>query len=1430
MNRCDLPRPLAWALAIGLATVRLAAASPVSSGFTYQGRLGESGAPVTGNFEFRFRLLDASADGLQVGPILTNAPVTVTEGVFHTTLDFGLSPFAGDARWLEIGVRPAGSAAAWTVLSPRQPLTATPYALFAVNGVPGPVGAMGPMGPMGPIGPIGPVGPRGNPGTNGLPGATGPAGPQGVPGNTGPAGPQGPLGLTGLTGPQGPIGPIGPKGDPGTNGTNGLAGATGPAGAQGIPGVAGPQGPIGLNGATGPAGPQGTAGVAGPTGPTGPTGATGARGLTWRGTWTGTSNYLLGDAVVLNGTSWFARTANSNAAPILGSPNWDLLADKGASGTNGLPGVAGTTGPAGPQGIPGNTGPAGPQGPIGLTGFTGPAGAQGIPGATGPQGPTGPTGAKGLNWRGPWLAGTSYFTGDAVSDGGASWIAKIGSTGVTPAVGIAWDLISDKGSTGSTGPAGAQGLPGVAGPQGPIGPIGPIGLTGPQGPTGLTGATGPTGPRGLTWRGTWTGTSNYVLGDAIVLNGASWFAKAPNSNAAPILGSPNWDLLADKGANGANGLPGVAGPQGPTGPIGPIGLTGPAGPTGPQGSPGSADAWSRTGNAGANPTNGTFLGTTDNLPLEFKVNGTRGLRLQPAADGTVHVIGGHSGNVVSGSNAGTIAGGGGDGASINKVVNSFGSVGGGRANTAGYEAVVAGGSVNTASGDQSVIPGGKFNVAAGQASFAAGFRAQANHHGSFVWGDRNFGADFASTAENQFLIRATGGVGIGKNNPATALDVNGTVTATRFIGEGSGLTGISAANVTSGTVPAAALDNAWKATGNAGINPAVNFLGTTDNQPLEFRVNGTRGLRLQPATQGTVHVIGGYSNNVVNANLSGTIAGGGSATLINQVTKSYATVGGGGGNTAGGEASTVAGGQRNTASAINSTVAGGIKNTASGAASMVPGGYQNTAAGDGSFAAGTQAKANHDGAFVWADLNFTDFFSTAPNQFLIRAAGGVGIGTNNPATALHVNGTVTATGFTGDGSALTRVAKLGAANTFTANQTMTGSVGIGTDSPADRLHLVGQGIRARVQSTDATFAGYIAKNSAAEWFTGVGGIGGEWVLHQNSPSSAPRLVVTTSGRVGIGTETPATALHVKTDAPNAGVARFDNRHPGGFAGIYFDEDNQYRGLVGYVNSQSVFGGPGTMQMAARGSLVFSAEPAGFFTERMRINGTNGNVGIGTDTPATRLTVATATASYGIEHTDGTRRLSTYLSTSGGWFGTRGPDPLNFFVNSGGAAMTILTSGNVGIGRSPSANRLEVEGNASKTTASGWAANSDRRIKQDIRTVESALDTLDRVRLVSFRYTDDYRAAHPSITDRPYLNVIAQEFAEVFPDHVQSSGEKLPDGSEILQVDTYPLTIYTAAAVQELKDRVETEVAGLRQENAALKARLERLEQLLLKAK
>jgi hypothetical protein len=99
--------------------------------FTYQGRLVESGQPANGNYDLQFQLSDAVSGGNHVGTVLTNAPVGVSNGLFVVLLDFGDQAFDGSARWLELGVRTNGSSGAYTVLSPRQAITAAPYAVYA---------------------------------------------------------------------------------------------------------------------------------------------------------------------------------------------------------------------------------------------------------------------------------------------------------------------------------------------------------------------------------------------------------------------------------------------------------------------------------------------------------------------------------------------------------------------------------------------------------------------------------------------------------------------------------------------------------------------------------------------------------------------------------------------------------------------------------------------------------------------------------------------------------------------------------------------------------------------------------------------------------------------------------------------------------------------------------------------------------------------------------------------------------------------------------------------------------------------------------------------------------------------------------------------------------------------------------------------------
>ena len=179
------------------------------------------------------------------------------------------------------------------------------------------------------------------------------------------------------------------------------------------------------------------------------------------------------------------------------------------------------------------------------------------------------------------------------------------------------------------------------------------------------------------------------------------------------------------------------------------------------------------------------------------------------------------------------------------------------------------------------------------------------------------------------------------------------------------------------------------------------------------------GLRTQVAI--VPNIIGGLSANAVGPGVYGATIGGGGGSFANNVTGHLGTVGGGDGNTAGGYgavaggqyngavgiAATVGGGWGNRAEGQYSTVGGGSQNTASGFNSTVPGGSNNTAQGNFSLGAGHRAEALHSGSFVWSDSTLeypNSFSSTADNQFLINATGGVGIGTNAPSARLHVAG------------------------------------------------------------------------------------------------------------------------------------------------------------------------------------------------------------------------------------------------------------------------------------------------------------------------------------------------------------------------------------------------------------------------------------------
>jgi uncharacterized coiled-coil protein SlyX len=124
--------------------------------------------------------------------------------------------------------------------------------------------------------------------------------------------------------------------------------------------------------------------------------------------------------------------------------------------------------------------------------------------------------------------------------------------------------------------------------------------------------------------------------------------------------------------------------------------------------------------------------------------------------------------------------------------------------------------------------------------------------------------------------------------------------------------------------------------------------------------------------------IGGGERNLISYYGWNSVISGGANNSILPVGGIYCAIGGGRSNTIGGPT-------------YGSAIGGGIQNRIIGPAlyATIPGGENNEARGNHSFAAGRRAKANNDGAFVWADSTDSDFASTETNSFSVRAVGGV---------------------------------------------------------------------------------------------------------------------------------------------------------------------------------------------------------------------------------------------------------------------------------------------------------------------------------------------------------------------------------------------------------------------------------------------------------
>jgi hypothetical protein len=125
------------ALTALIAAARFVGGTPLDQTFTYQGQLRNAGQLVSGPVDLRITLWDSDTAGSQVGSANSFNAMQLTDGRFACGLNFGNAAFDGSNRWIQVEFRNPAGVGQYQTLSPRDKITATPYALYALNGANG---------------------------------------------------------------------------------------------------------------------------------------------------------------------------------------------------------------------------------------------------------------------------------------------------------------------------------------------------------------------------------------------------------------------------------------------------------------------------------------------------------------------------------------------------------------------------------------------------------------------------------------------------------------------------------------------------------------------------------------------------------------------------------------------------------------------------------------------------------------------------------------------------------------------------------------------------------------------------------------------------------------------------------------------------------------------------------------------------------------------------------------------------------------------------------------------------------------------------------------------------------------------------------------------------------------------------------------------
>lgn len=302
---------------------------------------------------------------------------------------------------------------------------------------------------------------------------------------------------------------------------------------------------------------------------------------------------------------------------------------------------------------------------------------------------------------------------------------------------------------------------------------------------------------------------------------------------------------------------------------------------------------------------------------------------------------------------------------------------------------------------------------------------------------------------------------------------------------------------------------------------------------------------------------------------------------------------------------------------------------------------------------------------------------------------------------------------------------------FKDNLSVLGNVGIGTDDPNDILHIYGDEPTIKIQRDNNL-------DPSSLEFAGVGGTTGAKIQYESTVNDlsfhtygaglAEAMRIDSSGNVGIGTDDPDTKLEVK-DSSNfqLKVSGWSPDGAGSSAGaIQIGDTDAYSGRI-YVDNTSTKLHITNTYNNGNGDIVFLTKTAGTANNVMTLKG-NGNVGIGTDDPKTKLhidsgsSIGTIDNAYSLairgDGIDGIQILSDSAYSGRIIFGDQNSnnagqirydhstDAFRFFTN-GTEKVSILSNGRVGVGTTTPSYDLDVIGDIS---SNGQAIASYRRLR------------------------------------------------------------------------------------------------------------------------